>query len=470
MAHQDQQAQQEVQEVQEVQAKQQQQQQAEFKPLRCEARDYGDCYRSNEVVDVTFLYRDSKGRTQSDEVVKVCLCQGHLHWLNNFHQNKPLVMRGEALQYALHDDLFAPFTDKVNTYTLLKAEFSSTVKGEKDSKKFYLFNGRDLDAMRKTVHIWNPTQKHIGIYEEGFFQTTFHRNDMDTESYEQVVIEIKPITGELALDALANQLSHVNMRVPEGDFVTIGTMKVWNWFPLAENDPIYTPAEPLPKIIKTFFTEKQGAENYASFEECLEFIGDELSSLINWTQLREKSPYSELGLFKHVQLLTNALLQEGDTCTSRIIEMMDSDSITPDVLWVTYIMANHRLFASQDNKKDLTQHKELVELFITQGLEKELLTLAISGERDRYLFSKIRPHYNNLHDNPFVVEFLVPQYVAPTDIIYKNYNNVELTPLAYWHDYDNTTTNGNFTGYGYTDISQTFEKNESIRLYLEKHL
>jgi len=426
---------------------------------QCEARDYGDCYLRIDEYDVTFKYRDAKGRHQPDEIVKVCMCQNHFNWLSKIHQDEPLKMHGEVPQYALHDDLFSHFAEKKRMYTLMKVEFDE-VDGKEE--QYHLFNGRDVDAMRKVIQEWFPNKdSYIRSYEEGFFHTTFHYNT-DTKDCDQVVIEVKYITGELAIASLANGLSHVHMMTPDGKKVNISS-SAYTWIPRADTESLYE-KEPMPELFKRFFKTKQEAETYSNFEECVEFIEGEIDKdIINWTNVRETSPHTEKELFEKSQELTCALLRNDE---AGVNAMQDAGDITPDVLWVTYITANHRLFASQDPKKDLTENKALADLFVTQGLEKDLLALAIAGERERYLFVKRRAHYNILHENEFVVKYLIPRVISGTDIIYKS-ENVELTPLAYWSYYDNTTTH--FSG-GFCsgrDNVESFEKDEKIRLYLE---
>jgi hypothetical protein len=431
---------------------------------QCQAFDYGDCYLRIDDYDVIFQYRDAKGRQQPDEIEKVSLCQTHYEWLNKIHQGEPLKMRGEAPQYALHDDLFSHFAEKKRMYTLMKVDFDDG-QGKDEEVKYYLFNGRDVDAMRKVIQEWFPNKdSYIRSYEEGFFHTTFHYN-ADTKDCDQVVIEVKDITGELALAALANNgLSHVHMMTPEGTKVSISA-SAYTWLHRAETEPLYA-AEPMPELFKRFFTKKQEAYIYHNFEECTEFIESEIDkSIIDWTKVRANSPHTEQVLFEISQRLKEALLQKDDTC---IKTMQDACDITPDVLWVIYINANHRLFASSDHKNDLTKNKTLVDLFVAQGLEKDLLALAIAGERERYLFVKRRAHYNTLFENEFVVKYLVPRIISSTDIIYKS-DHIELTALAYWNYYDNTTTHmGGGFSYLCNNI-ETFEKNETIHLYLELH-
>lgn len=424
---------------------------------QCEARDYGDCYLRIDEYDVTFKYRDAKGRHQVDEIVKVCMCQNHYDWLSKIQQGNPLEMRGEAPQYALHDDLFSHFADKKRMYTLMKVEFE---EADVKEEQYHLFNGRDIDAMRKVIQEWFPNKDvYIRSYEEGFFHTTHHYN-ADTKDCEQVVIEVKYITGELAIDALANGVSHVHTMTPEGKKVDISP-SAYTWLPRADTDPQYV-KEPMPELFKKYFKTKQEAETFDTFEECVDFIGDEIDKdIINWISVRKNSPHTQKELFEKSQQLTCALLRTDEEYVKQMLEVGD---ITSDVLWVTYITANHRLFASQSPKKDLTKNKALVDLFVNQGLEKDLLALAIAGERERYLFVKRRAHYNILHENEFVIKYLVPRVISGTDIIYKS-EYAELTPLAYWGYYDNTTTHMG----GNMDNKESFEKDEQIRLYLEQH-
>ena len=418
---------------------------------QCQAHEYGDCYLRTEEYDVTFKYRDGKGRHHADEIVKVCMCQNHYNWLCKIHKDEPLEMRGEAPQYAIHDDLFSHFAAKKRMYTLMK------VDGEEE--QYHLFNGRDVKAMRKVIQEWFPNKDHyIRSYEEGFFQTTFHYN-ADLKDGEEVVIEVKYITEELAIAALANGLSCVHMMTPEGKLVNISE-SVCTFIPRADTDPLYV-SQPIPEVFQRFFTKKQEAHIFGDFEECVEFIEDEIDkSVINWSKVRETSPHTKTALFEKSQQLMHALQRNDE---EHVMNMQEAGDLTPDVLWVTYVTVNHRLFASYDPKKNLTEKKALVELFVAQGLEKDLLVLAISGERERDLFVKRRAHYNILRENEFVVKYLVPRVISGSDIIYKS----EYTPLTYWQTYDNTTSYmGGCFNPGYNN-RETFEKNDNIRLYLE---
>lgn len=232
---------------------------------QCEAEEYGDCDIHTDVYDVTFNYSDAKGRCGPDEIKKVCICKYHYNWLRKIHKGEQLHMRGEAPEYALHDDLFDNFAYKNNMYTLMKVEFDHVVDGEKEVKEvkevkeeeqYYLFNGRDIESMCKVIEEWFPNKhSRIRIYEKGFFQTTTHYDHYDANDirkWNEDVIEVKYITDKIPIAALTNSLSNVYMMAPQGREVAIGTSAHY-WIPRAKTDPMYV-KEPMPELFKHFFT------------------------------------------------------------------------------------------------------------------------------------------------------------------------------------------------------------------------
>ena len=462
---------------------------AYFHNTHCEAIKYGDCLGSTQNVDVIFMYRDKKGCHIPDEIVKVSLCNTHRCWLNKIHDNKPLEMRGEAIEYALYDDLFTAFEDTNKIYTLIKVK--SNVN-DIESTKYFIINSRDLVKFKTLLIKSLPEEdtKSLWIRDEGFFQT-FIKIVYDDEiitiksNYHVIndIAEIKDIDGELQLEALSEKLLTFYKPVADGEYIDI-TEHAVAWIERVEENPTleteYT-IEPIPEFIRTYFIEKQKKKQYEKFEECISFIEGEIDSqIIKWDLLRENSPHTDKGVFNCFQKLSKTLIENGELCKSIISEMESSGDLTHDVLWITYIMANHELFESHDPKKNLKKNTKLIDLFIEKGLEKDLLTMAISGERLRYLTVKCRDHHNILNENEFVVEYLVPKYIQSNTIIYKfnhydyDYDNVNvhisLTPLDYWHYFNNITT---YIGGGIDngcDNDKTFEKNEKIREYLEKNI
>ena len=446
---------------------------ANYSSRECEAKIYGECYGNTEKVNVTFMYRDKKGRDKPDENIEVCLCNTHLQWLNKIHQNKPLEMRGEVAEYSIHDDLFKSFSNTNKLYTLVKVESYANKE-----IKYFLINGRNINEfkllLRKSMS--EEENKSTGIYDEGFFQTfcKIVYEDETKQKYHNIedVAEIKDINGELSIEAFAEKLITFYKPVEKGKLVPISNSESALIQRKEENPTLKTEytIELIPEFIRSYFIEKQKKEEYKKFENCISFIEGEIDqNIVDWNFHNS----SDMKLFNSFQKLTKALLENEEYGQSIITEMNSSGELTKDVLWITYIMANHQLYMSIDAKKSLTKNTTLIDLFIEKGLAKKLLALAISGERLRFLSVKQRDHYDILNENEFVVKYLFPEYIRRNTIIYKtNYDDDDdddniLTPLEYWHNFSNKTT---YIGGGICngrEINQTFEKNKEIMKYLE---
>jgi hypothetical protein len=212
-------------------------------------------------------------------------------------------------------------------------------------------------------------------------------------------------------------------------------------------------------------------------EKCLSFMHsnmfnhtrDGFINNYNYDTFRDMQDINILnGLLIECNGLIDALLNNDEKI---ILEMKTNGLIKPDLLWITYIILNHGLLYSRDNIicGKLQSNTRIIDLFIDLGLEKELLTLAISGERLRDISRHRRDSYDILEENIFVVKYLVPKYVFPNTLVADEYDYEKqtytkaFTPLEYWHDYSNETMS----------ISppfdrETFEKNQDIRIYLEE--
>ena len=440
---------------------------------KCSAYEYSQCAGNLSQVDVIFKYRDKHGCCIPDEIINICLCKTHHMWLNALHQGKPLEMRGDVAMYALHDDLFMPFANKNDMYTVLEVK---SYEGESASASYYLVGGRDIEKFKHLLSEHINTQA-IKIYEEGFFQTAFFQvallpngtavveSNYVESNYVESIYEINKITGELVLDALANNLVTFYKPVPDGEIVR-GSSVITLDTEYITLDTEYT-KEPIPAFFKEYFAKKLDDELFSAFKKCILFINHDIASCIIelvHVDLRE--------LFVAVRQLINTLL--GSAALEPAACALEPAALEPatldtEVLWITYVMANHRLYESPDNKKKLLlrNNATLCDLFIAKGLEKNLLALAISGERLRFLSVHQRDHYDILYDNQFVVEYLVPKYVARDAIVYTN-SEVSLTPIEYWNYFSNTTL---YVGGGFlssVDHESTFDKNENIREYLKK--
>ena len=455
----------------------------------CQAKEYDNCDGWHSLINVLFLYRDSKGRHREDEHVKIGVCEYHRKWLVKLHNGFPLEMRGEEPYYAMHDDLFIPFFAQDNTiYTLLQIEFALPVpnkdddeekkkdKKQKKEKQFMLFNGRGIKPF-KTVLCENDDRiKRISV--KGIFQTCFQRTAIECACAEkttectmfvcetapqiiETVIELTEIDDEMALDAL---VATENLGVYKKPAIAYDENEAEKKYDTHD----YFSDEPLPAIIRQFFTTKKAEADYEEFVNCTEFIHDNISSnIIYWQNIREESPHIGLPLlFQQVQQLTSALLLDDKEA---IAAMRNADSLSDDVLWSVYVMANHELYHSQNEEKNelLKKNARLVELFLENGLGNPLLALAISGERLRDLTIHSRDHHDILRENIFVVQMLVPKHIPAKHLFYNESYAYEknkwhwMTPLEYFEDFSNKTYSINPF-----QPPETFEKNADIHQYL----
>ena len=217
-------------------------------------------------------------------------------------------------------------------------------------------------------------------------------------------------------------------------------------------------------------------QSFEDFDECLYFIDSEIRGYNpGWTNDEDDdNSDSKQKLYKLFLELTEALL----TDDIRTIRHFKLNGLLNNklLLLVTYVMANHELFSSTDKekKRNMVNNTRLVELFIEAGLQKELLRLAISGERQRDLSIHRRDESNVLEPNLFVVQFLVPKYIgAHEKAIFDSDTGTDeqiapMTPLEYWHDFSNHMW---YIGdYWMQNSGQglSFSKDEDIRAYLEK--
>ena len=223
--------------------------------------------------------------------------------------------------------------------------------------------------------------------------------------------------------------------------------------------------------------EQQQDKLFEDFDECLYFIDSEIRGYNpGWINDEDDNDESKQKLYKLFLELTEALLTD-DVRTIRHLKLngLLNNKL---LLLVTYVMANHELFSSTDKekKRNMVNNVRLVELFIEAGLKKELLRLAISGERQRDLSIHRRDESNVLEPNLFVVQFLVPKYIgAHEKAIFDSDTDTgtdeqiaPMTPLEYWHDFSNHMW---YIGDYWTQNSGqglSFSKDEDIRAYLEK--
>lgn len=426
--------------------------------MECAAKEYGDCTLwGKKEVEVLFLYRDKYGYKKPDEKIKVCMCEAHRSVLEKYQEGRPLKMHGEEVDWALHDDLFAPFLSKNNTYTYVKIYMKYQDDSENPEYKFCLVNGRDIEKFRKFMYASDP--EIVYITEEAIFLTTHFNLDNDTEE----VIEMKYLTGEYEIDILKNLPSYYK---PVLEWIPITGPGWVSAKPRLEPNPTmeteYTVETALP-CVQTYFAQKWEHHFRDCFKECLEFMENIDNELVDITKLRKTSPHSEEELLDLVRRLTDALCINDFGC---ITVMKESNEITEEVLWVTYVLANHELYWSRIKGRDLRKNIPLIKLFIETGLHDRLLLLAVSGERERCLDIHQRTYHDILHDNVYVVRYLVPKYFHPRTMIVLRTFNGDVTynsAYKYYTKFSNVLYN-----YNPEYDEESFKKNEYILLHLLK--
>jgi hypothetical protein len=414
---------------------------------KCEAKEYGDCTSWGiKEVDVLFLYRDNSGNKIPDENVKVCICEAHRNVLEKHNEGRPLEMRGEKVEWALHDDLFYIFQNKKNTYTCVKVVMNSS----NEFGGIFYFKGRDIEMFRAYMHKTNPDIKYIR--EEGIFIISLALKKGEKEVFEEKVIEMKPINYENEMYLLSS------------DLVYYAEAEYYAEAQVDESDLEYT-IEPARECVQNYFAQKLEDYNREQFDDCLYFMNNEINrGLIDTETLRENSEYSKDELYSLVRRLTIGL--RGDP-VSPLLTSGGLGACPQEVLWITYIMANHKHFRSNIPGRDLRQNITLINMFIKADLHGRLLLLAISGERERTLDIHRYSHDNILCENIYVVRYLVPRYFNASSLIALNKipGFEPVTPYSYYNDFSNLLFNCN-PGVN----EEPFEKNKEILLYLLKCL
>ena len=191
-------------------------------------------------------------------------------------------------------------------------------------------------------------------------------------------------------------------------------------------------------------------------------MGNIDDTLVDIENLRESSQHSEEELLALVRCLTDALCVNDREC---IAEMKEFGKITEDVLWVTYVMANHELYWSTIPVRNLRKNIALIKLFIEENIHDRLLLVAISGERERCLDVHQRTHHDILHENVYVVRFLVPTYFQPRTVfvLKRGLDDTYNSAYKYYTEFSNELFNCNPAFY-----EEPFEKNKYILLHLLK--
>jgi hypothetical protein len=377
--------------------------------MTCQANYYGDCLGAVNLQKVLYKYVDSWGTDLPAEIIPIEMCTFHYNWLLEANTGKMPEMAGEFVDHATDTILFAPF--RAFRYAHNNTTWQLQVQAQQAEQK-----------KQQQAQAEQAEQKQAEQQQEQAQQAQQQQAQAEQAQQEQ---------------AQAQQAEQAQAQAQQ--------------------------AEQKQKQDKLF----------EDFEECLYFIDSEIRGYNpGWTNDEEHDNVeSKQKLYKLFLELTEALLTD-DVRTIRHLKLngLLNNKL---LLLVTYVMANHELFSSTDKekKRNMVNNVRLVELFIEAGLQKELLRLAISGERQRDLSIHRRDESNVLEPNLFVVQFLVPKYIGAHEKAIFDPDTEQIapmTPLEYWHDFSNHMWYIGDYWMQNSGKGLSFEKDEDIRAYLEK--
>ena len=450
----------------------------------CAAADYG-CCSVNDVKDrtVIFMRLTMKAGRYPDEEVKVSMCGFHYAWLVTTNKGvEPLGMCGKFLDTAIGEDLFSAF-EPINPITRKSRLF--TFWSNTEMKNHCIFNGNDVGH--------EPTQFERGWTNSGVIHYDSHTG---------VLRELEPISKEMC-DIIAQEKNEgykvyyyilpnegVHFKHQDPYFPFQCDEKCWclevedvvdffkNPIELPDDMYNYVNSAGLDFLQKEKEKEKE-KEKYEDYSNCLDFILSNVSEdIMKMPGLRTADHYDyafeydadmalqareKETLFIAFETLMN-LLATNDKDGIHAFRSTVADKVHfASLLWLVYTYTNHALYTHHDAIGKYND--QLVELFVAEGLQKQLLAIAISGERERNLDNHCRSHHNILYESEGVVKALVPLHVQPDDIIMEDYDNnhdiFTFTPVEYWHHFSNSVFNvcPPFQ-------EETFAKNKEILDYL----
>ena len=443
--------------------------------------------------DIMFKYRDHRGNRFDDTVEQVSLCSFHYEWLKTM---ETLEMRDERPEDAVGNDLLGNFKYS-NIYRVWSRRSKKFPSGE---GTMYLLQGDYQDSV--------PLKGDENIWE---LKGVFCYDDVDTKK----MFEIVPITEVNVMEWLTTQkivysypseVRRVWVSKETGVEVEEDEVSMVNggcFCTRIENTQEYTNVARdfemgiCPAEIKEFFWKKKENVEFHEFQDCLDFINDEMYHypLINWSVIYENCGLSDKEIFKKVHLLKEALVVGNHETINSMKRKLYSDIRPNDntqfhvIMWAVYVATNHQLYLSnsfgtipdfyEDEKGYKLFFTNLVDLFVHEGLVTPLLCLAISGERQRDVCHKQRDYHNVVNENVEVVKLIVPQFVdANSTTVYEyedEYGDVSddgekkrigLTAWGYWNWYDNQLFNIRAFGNCGGSMYETFEKNKEIGEFL----
>jgi len=403
---------------------------AKYFPEKCQGK------HSAEPREIAFNYADFAGNQlpgTPSTTEHVDMCHFHYTWLKTMW---PLEMHGETVAHAVTDDLLARFKDR----QIFQVWRRHLVQNR--ASQLYLLEGNENTIgtpLKSPDHTWEL---------EGTFCYDDYRNS--------AIFEIVPITKPEVMQWLAeNKMIYLypprtqyewmsketGLVVPEAE---VSQVNGGCYYGEVTNTQEYTS---IPRDfemfnsyqdIKHYFWRKNEDFEVKEFQKCVDFMRDELTvhhCIVEWNEVYGHWPVSMEDAF----LLKKALLVGNKTTCERLKQAHDIHTI----MWAVYVATNHEFYwnssfgtlPDEDDPSYTCFFQNLVNMFVEEGLAKELLWLAISGARQRDV-GKTRDYHNILHENALVVKLLIPAHFQANEVIHD-----DLTAWQHWNTYDNTLYN-----------------------------
>ena len=462
---------------------------------QCAAAEFGYCSK-DDVKDrtVIFMMRNMKIGPVPDKEVNVSMCDFHYKWLVTKNNGvEPLEMRGKFVDTAIGEDLCSAF----EPYDIMrqKSRLFTIWWNPLQNDHIVFFNGDD------TKH--PPARFERGWEKAGvlhFDECAYDKDNGFVQFLEPISktvsehLKEEQVEGRMGFYILPNEGIHTHPRdqLLDVDCWCVDIDDITHFF----EDRMYLP-NAICNYLNGFHLDLIQKEKHDEYAECIEFILSEVSKdIMKMPGLRDRDNYDYDHDFDDEHLELEAREKEKLIgAVEQIMNMLETKDVTgiyelwgsticadfidfASVLWIIYTYTNHHLYTEYEELGKY--NNQLLEFFVDEGLEKELLTIAISGERQRYVDIHVKTCYNILYPSVNVVKTLVPAFISTNEVIHvaKNFvyreedkvEEVETTPLTaiqYWHHYDNTITNvaggdiyGNFA-------EEQFEKDADILEYLE---
>lgn len=462
---------------------------------QCAAAEFGYCSK-DDVKDrtVIFMNRNMKIGPVPNEEVNVSMCDFHYKWLVAKNNGvEPLEMRGKFVDTAIGEDLCSAF----EPYDIVRRQSRLfTIWWNSSKERHFVFYGDDT----------NYSPERFG--ERGWEKSGvlhFDGDAYDANENNGFVQFLQPISKTVCESLLEEEVEGHTSCFPlpnEGIHIhpqSVRCEKCW-CVDIDDISYFFIHRMILPNVIRNylngFHLDLIQKEKHGRYRECIEFILTEVSKdIMKMPGLRDRDNYdydhgfdnenAELEsrekekLIGAVEQMMNLLETKNVSGMYKLWDSTVTDHIDfASVLWIVYTYTNHRLYS---NYEDIGKYNDqLIPFFVDEDLANELLTIAISGERQRYVDIHFNTVYNILYPSVNVVKALVPAYISTNDIIrvaknfvYREEDKVEevdstpLTAIQYWHHYDNTITNvaggGIYGGFA----EEHFEKDTDILEYLE---